>query len=101
MVEFMMHDKDCSGTIDSDECLEILYRRLGHDQVDSKVNEFMKQADLDGDHGVSFAEYLAVEKRSQDQLMRNHPALRYSQSLIEDTKMENRRVLKGVAARGH
>lgn len=53
MVEFMMHDKDCSGTIDSDECLEILYRRLGHDQVDSKVNEFMKQADLDGEIGTA------------------------------------------------
>lgn len=53
MVEFMMHDKDCSGTIDSDECLEILYRRLGNDQIDSKVNEFMKQADLDGEIGTA------------------------------------------------
>lgn len=50
---------------------------------------------------MTFAEYLAIEKRSQDQLMRNHPALRYSQSLVEDTKMENRRVLKGAATRGH
>jgi hypothetical protein len=49
MVEFMMHDKDSSGTIDSDECLEILYRRLGNDQIDSKVSEFMKQADIDGE----------------------------------------------------
>ena len=28
VVEFMMHDKDHSGTIDQDECMEILYRRL-------------------------------------------------------------------------
>lgn len=100
MVEFMMHDKDSSGTIDSDECMEILFRRMGNDQVDGMVKEFMKQ-DIDGDNGVTFAEYLVMEKKSQDQLMRSHPSLRYSQSLVEDTKMENRRVLKGVAARGH
>ena len=29
VVEFMMHDKDLSGTIDMDECMEILFRRFG------------------------------------------------------------------------
>lgn len=48
MVEFMMHDKDSSGTIDSDECMEILFRRMGNDQVDGMVKEFMKQ-DIDGE----------------------------------------------------
>ena len=28
-----MHDKDSSGTIDMDECMEILFRRFGKDQV--------------------------------------------------------------------
>ena len=33
VVEFMMHDKDSSGTIDMDECMEILFRRFGKEQV--------------------------------------------------------------------
>ena len=33
VVEFMMHDKDMSGTIDMDECMEILFRRFGKEQV--------------------------------------------------------------------
>mgnify|MGYP002051755806 CR=1 FL=1 len=31
LAEFMMVDKDCSGSIDIDECMEILYRRFGND----------------------------------------------------------------------
>ena len=41
VVEFMMHDKDCSGTIDMDECMEILFRRFGKEQLEARVNEFM------------------------------------------------------------
>ena len=29
LIEFMMHDKDQSGSIDMDECMEILFRRFG------------------------------------------------------------------------
>ena len=34
LVEFMMHDKDQSGSIDMDECMEILFRRFGKDQLE-------------------------------------------------------------------
>ena len=33
IVEFMLHDLNMSGTIDMDECMEILFRRFGKDQV--------------------------------------------------------------------
>ena len=39
VVEFMMHDKDSSGTIDMDECMEILFRRFGKDQLEERTNE--------------------------------------------------------------
>ena len=29
--------QDCSGTIDIDECMEILFRRFGKDMLESKV----------------------------------------------------------------
>ena len=34
----MMHDKDSSGTIDMDECMEILFRRFGKDQLEERTN---------------------------------------------------------------
>jgi len=56
VVEFMMHDKDSSGTIDMDECMEILFRRFGKEQLEEKTNEFFKH-DTDGDNAISFAEF--------------------------------------------
>ena len=37
LVEFMMHDKDQSGSIDMDECMEILFRRFGKDQLEVRA----------------------------------------------------------------
>lgn len=79
VVEFMMHDKDSSGTIDMDECMEILFRRFGKDQLEERTNgehffsspheqvadlrippffatEFFKH-DTDGDNAISFTEF--------------------------------------------
>jgi len=56
VVEFMMHDKDSSGTIDMDECMEILFRRFGNDQLEERSNEFFIH-DTDGDNAISFAEF--------------------------------------------
>ena len=56
VVEFMMHDKDSSGTIDMDECMEILFRRFGKEDLEQRTNEFFKH-DLDGDNNISFMEF--------------------------------------------
>ena len=56
VVEFMMHDKDSSGSIDMDECMEILFRRFGKDQLEQRTNDFFKH-DTDGDNAISFAEF--------------------------------------------
>merc|ERR1712226_448213 len=56
VVEFMMHDKDASGKIDMDECMEILFRRFGKDQLEQRTNEFFKH-DTDGDNSISFVEF--------------------------------------------
>jgi hypothetical protein len=56
VVEFMMHDKDSSGTIDMDECMEILFRRFGKDELEERTKAFF-QHDTDGDNAISFAEF--------------------------------------------
>ena len=52
----MMHDKDEGGTIDKDECMEILFRRFGKEQLEERTNEFFKH-DSDGDNNISFHEF--------------------------------------------
>ena len=42
VVEFMMHDKDNSGEIDMDECMEILFRRFGKDMLEEKTKQFFQ-----------------------------------------------------------
>eukprot|EP00304_Pavlova_gyrans_P011148 CAMPEP_0206045186 /NCGR_PEP_ID=MMETSP1466-20131121/15214_1 /ASSEMBLY_ACC=CAM_ASM_001126 /TAXON_ID=44452 /ORGANISM="Pavlova gyrans, Strain CCMP608" /LENGTH=270 /DNA_ID=CAMNT_0053420115 /DNA_START=14 /DNA_END=828 /DNA_ORIENTATION=- len=56
VVEFMMHDKDGSGKVSFDECMEILYRRFGKEMLEERTNDFFK-ADLNGDNEIDFAEF--------------------------------------------
>jgi len=56
VVEFMMHDKDASGKVSFDECMEIMYRRFGKEMLEERTNDFFK-LDLDGDNEINFAEF--------------------------------------------
>ena len=42
--------------IDMDECMEILFRRFGKDELEQRTNEFFKH-DEDGDNNISFVEF--------------------------------------------
>jgi len=39
-----------------DECMEILFRRFGKDELEQRTNEFFKH-DEDGDNNISFVEF--------------------------------------------
>lgn len=39
VLEFMMYDKDSSGSIDLDECMEILYQRFGKEDLEKRVEQ--------------------------------------------------------------
>jgi|TARA_B110001469_G_scaffold88151_1_gene83629 hypothetical protein len=47
-----------------DECMDILYRRFGKDQLESKVSEFMSQ-DVDGDMDITFSEFASMDLKSR------------------------------------
>jgi Ca2+-binding EF-hand superfamily protein len=47
-----------------DECMEILFRRFGKEQLESKVNEFMSQ-DEDGDSDITFTEFISMDLKSR------------------------------------
>ena len=96
VVEFMMHDKDASGTIDREECMEILFRRFGRDLLEEKVDEFM-QNDEDGDNTITFTEFLHMDQRNDTQKSKKGH-FKYSQGLVETTLEEDRRLLAQVNA---
>jgi len=99
IVEFMMHDKDNSGTIDQDECMEILFRRFGNDGsgLEAKTHEFMSH-DEDGDNDITFSEFLTMDKVNETARMKKHPGFRFSQALVATTKAENDKILAALAA---
>ena len=97
VVEFMMHDKDCSGTIDMDECMEILFRRFGKDLLESKVNEFMSQ-DEDGDNDITFTEFLHMDRRNDKVGTNRSAGFRLSHGIVQTTRNENKRLLQSVTA---
>ena len=90
-----MHDKDFSGTIDMDECMEILFRRFGKEQLEAKVAEFM-QNDEDGDNDITFTEFLHMDMRSDKEGSPKHPGLLVSQGVVKTTREENGRLLQAV-----
>ena len=95
----MMHDKDCSGTIDIDECMEILFRRFGKDMLESKVNAFMAN-DEDRDETISYTEFIRMDSRNDSAGTRNHPGFRLSAGILQTTKAENERLMRQVNGLG-
>merc|ERR1712194_1006747 len=92
----VLHDKDCSGTIDMEECMEILFRRFGKEQLEAKVNEFFGQ-DEDGDNEVTFTEFLTVACGSDPVKSAKTPTLMLSQGIVKRSLEENQKLLKMVA----
>ena len=103
LAEFMMVDKDCSGSIDLDECMEILFRRYGKDGLEEKTAEFMSQdtggaPGEDGDNAISFSEFLAGIAKTED---KSDKAFHYSQGMVATTAEENRKLLAEIYSITH
>ena len=99
VVEFMMHDKDQSGSIDMDECMEILFRRFGKDELEARVNEFMTY-DINADKEISFGEFLAMDEKNDIAGTASHPGFKLSKGMMATTKTENERLLKSFGVTG-
>jgi len=101
VVEFMMHDKDQSASIDMDECMEILFRRFGKEQLEARVNEFMAH-DANEDRSISFTEFLKMDEKNDLAGTAKHAGFKLSAGMLATTRQENERLLKqmGVGAGG-
>ena len=85
--------QDSSGTIDMDECMEILFRRFGKEQLEARVNEFMAN-DQDGDTDISFTEFLIMDQKNDLAGTSKHPGFKLSAGMLATTKTENTRLLR-------
>ena len=97
--------QDSSGSIDIDECMEILYRRFGKQDLETKVNEFMSMdqpnkgpaskpgvptsAD-EGDNTICFKEYIDGLAKTED---KSHVGFSFSKGIVNATHEENRRLI--------
>jgi len=97
VVEFMMHDKDGSGTIDMDECMEVLFRRFGKAKLEEKTNEFMTH-DADRDKEISFGEFVIMDQKNDSSGTSLHPGFKVSAGILSTTKAENKRLLAKITA---
>ena len=67
-VQFMMYDKDFSGTVTVDECMSMLYARYGGDNLEAALAELFGDSlsAADGGAELTFDAYLtAVSKRQE------------------------------------
>ena len=56
---FRMFDKDKSGYIDAKE-IQTVTTTLGEKLTDEELNEFMREADLDGDGRLNYNEFVNI-----------------------------------------
>lgn len=87
VLEFMMYDKDSSGSIDLDECMEILYQRFGKEDLERRVEEFMSN-DVDQDKSISLTEFLDMMKRSDAVATSEDPGSKLSAGILAATRAE-------------
>jgi len=75
LIEFMLHDRDNSGTIDTDECMDIFFRRFGMAKMDSKLKQASRLGEREGHSAddvlqrqTTYTEFLAWAKRKNGPL---------------------------------
>ena len=64
VVEFIMHDKNFTGSIDLDEAVTMLYARFGKDQVDHAMST-INTDDGTSEKSMSFSTYVKIQASAQ------------------------------------
>jgi len=67
VVDFIMHDKNASGSIDLDEAVTNLYQRFGKEPVDKAMKE-INTDDGSSDKSMSFSTYVQIQAEAQKAL---------------------------------
>lgn len=79
VVEFMIYDKDGSGKVSFEECMEIMYRRFGRKMLEERTKAFFA-GDLNGDNELDFSEFQRQLREARIQASKTTKAHRASRS---------------------
>eukprot|EP00899_Mesostigma_viride_P006627 jgi/Mesvir1/15966/Mv08280-RA.1 len=71
VVEFMMNDKDDSGTVSVEEAMQILYMRFGRNLLDSQLEEIFGHSDTNSQRDLTLTEFLHSLNLSQVKQLRS------------------------------
>ncbi|KAK3273721.1 Outer dynein arm docking complex 3 [Cymbomonas tetramitiformis] len=70
VVEFIINDKDNSGTVSVEEAMQILYVRYGKACLDSQLQEIFGTSDTNSTKTLTLSEYLSSLYESQIKMLR-------------------------------
>jgi len=71
VVEFLMNDKDDSGSVSVEEAMQILYLRYGKGLLDSQLEEIFGTSDTNSTKDLSLTEFLHSLNMSQVKQLRS------------------------------
>lgn len=71
VVEFLINDKDSSGTVSLEEAMQILYLRFGREKLDSQLQEIFGTSDTNSDKNLTLTEFLHCLNVSQVKQLRS------------------------------
>mmetsp|Transcript_39922 Transcript_39922/g.55499 ORF Transcript_39922/g.55499 Transcript_39922/m.55499 type:complete len:185 (+) Transcript_39922:254-808(+) len=71
VVEFIMNDKDDSGSVSVEEAMQILYLRYGKSLLDTQLEEIFGTSDTNSGKDLTLSEFLHSLSRSQVKQLRS------------------------------
>ncbi|XRA98890.1 calmodulin [Pycnococcus provasolii] len=71
VVEFLINDKDNSGTVSLEEAMQILYLRFGREKLDSQLQDIFGTSDTNSDKNLTLTEFLHCLNVSQVKQLRS------------------------------
>lgn len=64
LTEFLMADKDSSGSIDVEEFINIWYTRYGKEEADAKMTEYFGEDFTGGNIEITFTQFMDIQKQT-------------------------------------
>jgi calmodulin len=75
LTEFMMADKDQSGSIDVEEFINIWYTRYGKEEADAKMTEYFGEDFSGGNIEITFTQFMDIQRQASRKSRRSANAM--------------------------
>jgi calmodulin len=76
VVQFLMNDRDCKGTVSLEETMQIMYLRYGRQLLDAQLEEIFGTSDLNSGRTLTLSQFLHSLHLSQIRQLNSQRAAR-------------------------